>query len=97
MKSMVNSLKGKRRVKFTFWQPQAHDVSLVADFNQWQPDRHPMKKGADGQWTKTVYLSPGTYEYKFWADGTWQIDDRNAERCKNCFGSFNSRIKVKSR
>ena len=94
---MKPSNKGKRRTTFTFLQPQARKVALGADFNQWQPDKHPMKKGSDGLWSKTAYLSPGTYEYKFWVDGTWQIDHHNVKRCRNCFGSHNSIIKIKSK
>jgi len=92
---MKPSNKGKRRVTFTCLQPQARKVALGADFNRWQTDKHPMKKGPDGRWTKTVYLSPGTYEYKFWVDEIWRVDSHNAKRCRNPFGSHNSVIKIK--
>ena len=97
MKPTKKGTKGKRRITFTYLQPQAREVALGADFNQWQPDKHPMQKRADGNWTRTVYLSPGTYEYKFWVDGTWRVDYHNVKRCRNCFGSHNSIIEVRSR
>ncbi len=94
MKKRASGLKGKRRINFSIVEPRAKKVSLVADFNQWQPDKHPMKKGKHDEWTKTVYLLPGTYEYKFWVDGRWQIDDQNKNRCRNNFGSRNNLINI---
>jgi 1,4-alpha-glucan branching enzyme len=77
--------------------PRAREVSLVADFNGWQPESHPMKRGEHGRWTRTVFLLPGTYEYKFHVDGTWKIDERNSKWCKNKYGTRNSLLEINPR
>lgn len=82
------------RQTFTFEAPESENVSLVGDFNQWNSTTHPMKKTDQGVWKKAVFLEPGIYEYKFVADGVWEMDCQNEECCQNCFGSLNSRIIV---
>lgn len=36
------TLDGKRGVYFAVWAPHAASVSLVGDFNNWEPESHPM-------------------------------------------------------
>ena len=36
------TLDGKRGVYFAVWAPHATSVSLVGDFNNWEPESHPM-------------------------------------------------------
>jgi 1,4-alpha-glucan branching enzyme len=84
--------KGKikrRRVTLTLNTPNANEVILVGDFNDWNINRHPMKK-KDGVWEKIVMLPPGRYEYKFLVDGQWWTDPKNEETCYNCFGTENN-------
>jgi 1,4-alpha-glucan branching enzyme len=94
MQKQTKGTKGKRRISFSFLAPRAREVSLVADFNNWQPGNHPMKKGRHGEWTRTVFLLPGTYEYKFYVDGVWRADERNSKWRKNKYGTRNSLLKV---
>ena len=35
---------GKSGTYFAVWAPNAEDVSVVGEFNDWDPERHPMKK-----------------------------------------------------
>ena len=84
----------RRRATFVLDAPHAHRVSLVGDFNNWDPQKHPMNNKGEGRWQKAVMLDPGTYEYKFWVDEQWLIDNRNAYRCPNTFGTMNSLITV---
>jgi hypothetical protein len=55
-----------------------------------------MKKGKNGSWIKTVYLTPGIFQYKFLVDGKWIIDQRNPTSCTNGFGGRNSLICIGS-
>ncbi len=87
----------RRRIDFVLDSPQANQVILMGDFNQWDPKAHPMKRGADGVWRRRVMIHPGRYEYRFWVDGEWVNDPQNPERCPNCFGSENSLITVTAR
>src|SRR5262245_37213508 len=38
-------------VRFAVWAPNARRVSVVGDFNGWDPDAHPMRpRGSTGVW-----------------------------------------------
>ena len=46
---------GKSGTYFAVWAPNAEDVSVVGEFNDWDPERHPMKKtGPIGVWETFV-------------------------------------------
>ncbi len=85
---------GRRRVNFSFYAPQAKEVSLVGDFNEWNAKKHMMKKGNQGKWEKTVVVKPGTYEYKYVVDGKWQEDTEQPRSLLNSFGTYNNVLTV---
>ncbi|MFO7860139.1 MAG: isoamylase early set domain-containing protein [Desulfosalsimonas sp.] len=93
---MGNSNKGKRRISFRVAAPDALSLSLAGDFNNWDTDKHPLKKMPGGFWEKNVMLPPGRYEYKYMIDGRWCLDPANHKSCENCFGGRNSVIEVAS-
>jgi 1,4-alpha-glucan branching enzyme len=76
--------------EFTLIAPEASEVFLVGDFNEWNGDGFRMRKFKDGSCKKKVKLPPGRYEYRFVVDGNWCTDPQNGERCANPFGSENS-------
>ena len=86
----------RRKVTFSLMSPDANEVILMGDFNQWNPKVHPMKKNKNGVWEKATYLFPGTYEYRFMVDGQWENDPENKLRRTNRFGTENNLIDVKS-
>ncbi len=80
---------------------EARAVSLVGTFNDWNPDATPMSRNAAGEWTVTLELAPGRYEYKFVVDGQWccepGCDDASfgsTDSVENPFGSRNRSIEV---
>ena len=87
---------GRRRVIFSLESPDAGEVILMGDFNQWNPKKHPMKKDNNGVWKKTTLLFPGRYEYRFLVDNRWENDPENHQTCLNRFGSKNNFIVVPS-
>ena len=90
-----NSSKQKtKETQFLLEAGEAKKVSLVGEFNNWNPDADPMQRDANGTWTKKMKLSPGNFEYKFWVDGEWVHDPENLRNCPNCFGTQNSIAKV---
>ncbi len=97
--SKVRTKKTTKRQKVTFSLEafDAREVSLVGDFNNWNPKIHPMKSVGNNLWNKTVMLPAGTYEYKFLIDGVWQLDPQNNQMCTNCFGSYNNIISLNVR
>jgi len=90
-----NSSKEKiKKIQFSLKADEAKNVSLVGEFNNWNPDADPMQRDKNGTWKKTKMLSPGNIEYKFYVDGEWTQDPENLRKCPNCFGTQNSVVKV---
>jgi 1,4-alpha-glucan branching enzyme len=83
-------------VQFVVVIPDAHDVSLVGDFNDWDESATPMApRGADGIWSVTVPLAPGRYQYSFLVDGvTWVADPAAPRALEDDFGRPNSVVTV---
>ena len=80
--------------EFSLIAPEASEVFLVGDFNEWNTNGFRMRKFKDGSCKKMVKLPPGRYEYRFVVDGNWCTDPQNNERCENPFGSENSVKKI---
>lgn len=53
-------LDGKPGVHFAVWAPNAHSISVVGDFNDWNSESHPMNSSNSGIWTLFI---PGLQEY----------------------------------
>lgn len=82
-------------VEFTFFAPDAKDVYLVGEFNNWDIHSLPMKKENEKDWKVSIKLSPGRYEYKYFVDGEWTGDVPSLEKIPNSFGTHNLVIYVK--
>lgn len=81
-------------VTFTYAGP-ASRVHLAGDFNDWSTTTGAMKRQADGTWTLTLKLAPGTYQYRFLVDGTsWKTDDANPNQQDDPLGGRNSVVTV---
>jgi hypothetical protein len=67
--------------QFLLVAPQAASVSLVGDFNDWDPAHTPMSATEPaGLWTAIVPLEPGRYRYAFLVDGAQWLPDPAAPR-----------------
>ena len=77
-------------VNFFCNAPQALEVFLVGDFNDWNPTSHPMKKGYDGSWQISVTLG----HYQFLVDGKRVNDPRAQGLARNLEGEKVSMILV---
>lgn len=66
-------------VKFVLVAPQAARVSLVGDFNRWDPAATPMERTpTGGTWSVVIPLSAGRHEYAFVVDGKQWLPDPSA-------------------
>src|SRR5919199_4365861 len=68
---------GTPGVRFAVWAPHAAAVSLIGDWNAWDPDAHPMRRAESGIWECFVPgLGQGTI-YKFQIrTPTGQVSDK---------------------
>jgi hypothetical protein len=64
-----------RVVKFVLTAPQAHSVSVVGDFNDWDAAANSAVREENGSWSMYVPLRPGRYEYTFVLDGRHLVPD----------------------
>ena len=70
-----------RTLSFVFLAPNASTVSIVGDFNEWDPARTPLTRAASGGlWTVEMPLAPGRYTYSFVVDGRTFVADPVAPR-----------------
>ena len=79
--------------EFSLLAPDANEVFLAGDFNDWNPTQYAMRKFKNGVCTKKLKLNPGRYEYKFVVDGEWWTDPQNKNRQSTELGE-NSVIEV---
>ena len=84
----------KDRILFRTYKPEARIISVVGDFNGWNPEHDIMKRGNDGIWRLEKRLSAGVYRYKFIVDGEWLPDLFNPESASDSAGDICSVIKV---
>jgi hypothetical protein len=83
-------------VQFMLVAPDARTVSVVGDFNDWDPGATPLREAADaGVWTITVPLAAGRHQYVFMVDGNrWTPDPAAPTAVEDDFGMPNSVITV---
>lgn len=82
-------------VKVTFVVPVAdcdRPVSVVGDFNQWDPLANPLRKRSNGTRSASVELSVGaSYRFKYLAeDGAWFCDEQADDHVANEYASVDS-------
>ena len=81
-------------VLFRIYKPDAHIISLVGDFNGWNPENDLMRKDSDGIWRLEKRLAAGTYRYKYVIDGEWLPDTFNRDSASDSTGDICSVIKI---
>ncbi|MDH3393137.1 MAG: isoamylase early set domain-containing protein [Desulfobulbaceae bacterium] len=82
--------KNNDSTEFSLIAPEAKEVFLVGEFNDWNGDGFKMRRYKNGVFKKKTKLQPGKYEYRFVVDGEWWNDPNNPNRRANSFGSENS-------
>jgi len=82
------------RVVLELMNPAAKQVCVAGSFNNWQPERTPLKASGNGRWSGDLKVGPGRYEYLFVVDGQWLPDPNAKESVQNPFGGRNSILTV---
>lgn len=86
---------GGNTVEFRIYRPGASFISLVGDFNQWNPEDDLLARGGNGIWRIRKKLFPGVYRYKFIIDGEWVPDMYNRNSASDDTGEVCSLIEIK--
>lgn len=82
-------------VQFVLVAPGATSVAVAGDFNDWQPERLPLRRSDGGLWSAAVPLPGGRYTYSFLVDGRRWVADPTAPRAPgDDFGAPSSVVMV---
>ena len=79
------SAKGKDKVKVTFALPaNVGPVSVVGDFNEWDPYANPMKKRSNGMRSVSLELEADReYAFRYLGDGGAWLDEPDADQARD--------------
>ena len=75
---------------------EAETVTVLGDFNEWEPELHPLKARKNGTFSTTLSLESGrSYRFRYLADGQhWLNDEAADEYAPNRFGEHDSIVGV---
>jgi len=79
---------------FSISAPEAQEVHVVGDFNDWKLDDSSLMVRDNGVWVKNLSLKSGKYRYRFVIDGKWTEDSNNPVKETNPYGSVDSLIEI---
>jgi hypothetical protein len=74
--------------------PDAQEVYLAGEFNNWKLDENSRMEKNNGCWTKSLNLNNGKYRYRFVIDGNWSQDTANPLAQLNSYGTLDSLLEV---
>ena len=95
-KKKTSKAETPKLITFSLTAPEAKDVYLAGDFNQWQLNQDSKMRLEGDLWIKRLELKPGCYRYRFVVDGSWLQDPENPNCQENTFGSMDSLLDVKN-
>lgn len=82
-------------VIFLISAPQAREVYIAGDFNNWKVDNSSRMESQNGSWIKRMGLKAGHYHYRFVVDGRWTEDPSNPSKELNPYGEMDSLVDVR--
>jgi len=74
--------------------PQAREVYVAGEFNNWKLDENSKMEQNNGSWSKRLKLDNGKYRYRFVIDGDWVEDSNNSRKELNPYGTMDSLLEV---
>ncbi|WP_026957184.1 alpha/beta hydrolase [Aliagarivorans taiwanensis] len=90
----LTAMLGSIPVQLRWHAPDAKQVSLAGEMNDWQAHSLPFAKTNDSDWLLQLYLQPGTWAYKIVQDGQWQLDTQNHAATVEGSEGANSQLSV---
>ncbi len=100
IEAKIESIYGAKQVGdcviFRSHMPEAHQVQIAGDFNEWMPHTTPMtSEDGKGDFVARLKLATGLYRYRLVVDGRWSHDAANPRVETNEYGELNSIIEVR--
>ncbi len=94
----VGASTARVAVQFVLSDSTATSVSVIGDFNGWQPAVAPMHRVERAQaWSAVVLVPPGRHQYAFLVNGTRWVADPRAPRADDAdFGKPGSVLMVQA-
>lgn len=82
-------------VRFELYAEPGSEVFVAGSFNGWNPRYSRMSdENGSGLFSLTIFLPPGSYEYKYIINGTWCADPSCPNWTTNAMGTLNSVLTV---
>ncbi len=81
-------------IVFSTHSPDATEVQLAGDFNDWMPHTTPMRRLGNGDFEARLRLPKGRYRYRLVVDGRWMHDANNPAIDTNEYGELNSVVEI---
>ncbi len=94
-KHLTYRLIDNNTIEFRLYEPRAKMISLVGDFNNWNPESDLLEKDRKGIWRLQKRLSGGIYRYRYIVDGRWVYDLYNNDTASDGTGEICSLITIK--
>ena len=63
-------------INFLCIAPEAQEVCVIGDFNEWDGNSHAMNRHFDGSWSTQIDLHHGHHRNQFLIDGKPSLDPR---------------------
>ena len=82
---------------FRVWAPNAEYVSVVGDFNGWDPGTLSMRQLRSGWWELEIDIAPGNYQYAYIIDGKWTPPPEAKHTIDDGYGGSNGLFVVPAR
>ncbi len=85
----------RNRSKITFVLPRdVGPVSVVGDWNGWDPLAHPLRPRSNGTRSVSVQVPAGAHRFRYLADGGRWIDEPDTPQEPNGYGSTHSLLVI---
>jgi len=81
-------------ITLTVKAPEAKEVYLAGEFNNWKLDENSRMEQNNGNWSKRINLNNGKYRYRFVIDGNWSEDPNNPLKQVNPYGTMDSLLNI---
>ena len=93
---LKETLPKLNKITLTVKAPDAKEVYLAGEFNNWKLDENSRMEQNNDSWSKSINLDNGKYRYRFVIDGNWSEDPVNPLKQVNPYGTMDSLLEVKA-